>query len=138
MISRRWGLAVSGWVAEAFTALPPQAFLRVLVVTVFLLVCPGLAALRWVRPPGAARDPERVGVLESCVLAVVLSLGLSLLVAEALFLAGAFTLDRALLILATLTSVLALVPSPGRAGRSVRWPVRRSGESRSTTAGNRR
>jgi hypothetical protein len=131
----RLGLALSGWAAAAFTVLPAAAFPRVLVVAAFLLVCPGTAALRWVRPPGEERDPERVAVLESGVLAVVLSLALSVLVAEALFVTGIFTLARALLILAALTSVLALLPSPGHPGLSVRGRVRRSVKRRSTTAG---
>ncbi|WP_371667095.1 hypothetical protein OG985_05485 [Streptomyces sp. NBC_00289] len=118
MSFRRVGLALSGWVAAAFTALPPGLFLRVAVVTVFLVVCPGLAAVRWARPPAAVRDPQRVAVLESCVLAVVLSLTLSVLVAEVLFLAGAFTLVGAVLVLAAVTSVLALAPRPGRRRRN--------------------
>lgn len=120
MIARRLGLALSGWVAAAFVTLPAAATPRVLVVAAFLLVCPGLAAVRWVRPPGAVRDPGGTAVLESCVLAMVLSLTLAVLVAEALFLADAFTPARALLILAVLTSVLALLPSPGRWSRALR------------------
>lgn len=123
MIVRRLALAVSGWVAMAFTALQAGGFPRVFVVSVFLVLCPGLAAVRWARPPGAVRDPGGVAALESCLLAVVLSLTLSLLVAEALFLAHAFTLHRALLILAALTSVLALVPRPGGRGRALRGPT---------------
>lgn len=133
MIFPRLGLALSGWVAVAVTALSSAVFPRVPVVTVFLLVCPGLAALRWVRPPGEGWAPDRVATLESCVLAVALSLALSTVVAEALFLGDAFSLGRALVILAALTSVLALVPRTGRTG----WPVRRSAKSRSTAAASR-
>jgi hypothetical protein len=131
---RRVGLALSGWVAAAFTALPPAMFLRVAVVTGFLAVCPGLAAVRWVRPTGTVRDPDRVALLESCVLAVVLSLTLSVLVAEVLFLAGAFTLVGAVLILAAVTSVLALAPYPGgksrNAGPHTQGPAQTTGSPR--------
>ncbi|MFE9650473.1 hypothetical protein ACFYO0_41550 [Streptomyces sp. NPDC006365] len=132
MIFLRLGLALSGWVAVAATALPSGVFPRVLVVPAFLLVCPGLAALRWVRPTGVVRDPARLAALESCVLAVVLSLAASVLVAEALFLGDVFTLVRALLILAVLTSVLALVPRAGISGRA----GRRSEKSRPEAAGS--
>ncbi|MET7455990.1 hypothetical protein ABZT03_29730 [Streptomyces sp. NPDC005574] len=131
---RRRGLALSGWVAAAFTALPPAMFPRVVVVTVFLVACPGLAALRWVRPPGAVRDPDRVAVLESCVLTLVLSLTLAVLVTEVLFLAGAFTFVGAVLILAAATSVLALAPRPDgerpNAGRQPQGPADTAGSPR--------
>lgn len=45
----RLGLAASGWLALLATALPDAAPVRVAVVTAFLLVCPGLAALRVLR-----------------------------------------------------------------------------------------
>jgi hypothetical protein len=133
MTFRRLALALSGWVAVAVTALPPTAFPRMLVVTVFLFVCPGLAGVRWARPPGRVRDPYRVAALESWVLVLVLSLTLWVLVAEALLLAGVFTLVRALLVLATLTCALALVPRPEE-----HRVVRRSVRSRPGTAGKRR
>ncbi|MZF90958.1 hypothetical protein [Streptomyces sp. SID5643] len=122
-IFRRLGLALSGWVAAAFATLPDAAPPRLVVVTAFLLVCPGLAALRWARPPGAVADPRGTAVVESCVLTLVLSLTLSIVVAETLFLARAFTPARALLILAALTTLLVLLPPPGRRRRVRRRPA---------------
>ena len=111
MTSLRWGLAASGWLALAATVAPAGTPLRVAVTAVFLLVCPGLAAVVPVHP--AARRGGRVALLEVAVLSVVLSLSLSALVAEAFFLTGTFTARRALLALAVLTSVLALMPRRG-------------------------
>jgi len=120
-MSLRFPLALSGWVALAATVLPAGAAARVLITTLFLLACPGLAAMRWIRPNRPPLDPVRVAALEAGVLAVLLSLALSALVAEALFLSHAFSADRALLVLASLTSVLALVPRPGGTGRALPW-----------------
>jgi hypothetical protein len=108
----RWGLAASGWPALAATALPPSHPLRVIVTTVFLLLCPGLATGRpaWLR---ALRGARPTVLLEAFVLAVMLSLALSALVAEAFFLSDAFTPGRALLALAVITSALALTPRRG-------------------------
>ncbi|MXM64518.1 hypothetical protein GR925_13945 [Streptomyces sp. HUCO-GS316] len=119
MTPLRWVLVLSGWAAlAAATFLPDAGVLRVLVTTAFLLVCPGLAASRWARSaPAYARD--RTAVLETGLLAVVISLSLAVIVAETLYLSDAFTVTRALLALAVVTSVLALVP--GR--RSRRRPV---------------
>ncbi|WP_329298360.1 hypothetical protein OG410_07245 [Streptomyces sp. NBC_00659] len=117
MTSLRWGLALSGWVALAVvTFLPDALVLRATVTTAFLLVCPGLAASRWARP-GVRRLTDRTAVLETGVLALVLSLSMAVLVVEPLFLGGAFTVTRALLALAAVTSVLALPPRPGGARR---------------------
>lgn len=116
----RWGLAMSGWTALAAAILLPEAgALRVLVTTVFLLVCPGLAAARWARPT-CGWTGRRTAVLDTAVLAVVLSMSLALLAAEVLFLSGAFTATRVFLVLAVVTSVLALLPRPG--GRDHRAP----------------
>ncbi|MER6418832.1 hypothetical protein [Streptomyces sp. NPDC001137] len=112
----RWGLALSGWAAVATVAfLPEAAVLRVVVVTGFLLVCPALAAARWTQPT-SGRAAEPAAVLEVAALAVVVSASLSTLVVETLFLSHTFTATRALLVLAALTSVLALLPRPGRPG----------------------
>ncbi|MFE1287099.1 hypothetical protein [Streptomyces sp. NPDC058751] len=118
MTSLRWGLALSGWVALAVVTLLPDApVLRGPVTTAFLLVCPGLAASRWART-GAVRVTDRTTLLETGALALTLSLSMAVLVVEPLFLADAFTVTRALLALATATSVLALLPRPGE------WPRR--------------
>lgn len=117
----RWGLAASGWVALAAVALLPEAaVLRVILTTAFLLVCPGLAAL--LRCPPASRATDPAIFLETAVLALVVSMSLSVLVAEVLFLSGVFTITRALLALAVLTSLLALLPRP----RGTRGPTRRA------------
>ena len=109
----RWALALSGWVAVAAVAtLPDAAILRVLVVTLFLVVCPGLAAARWAQP-SPFRQAGRALVLETAVLAVVLSTALGVLVVVPFYLGEAYTTIRALTTLAALTSALALLPRPG-------------------------
>lgn len=106
----RRGLVVSGWPAFAAAMLLPDANpLRVFVTAAFLVTCPGLAAV-WTVRPTALPASGPAAVLEAAVLSVVLSLSLAVLVAEALFLSGTFTAGRALLVLAVLTSALALVP----------------------------
>ncbi|MFF3448095.1 hypothetical protein ACFYXJ_13310 [Streptomyces sp. NPDC002667] len=116
MTPLRWGLALSGWVTLAVvTFLADVTVLRVTVTTVFVLVCPGLAASRWAGS-GAARLTGRTAALETGVLTLTLGLSIAVLVVEPLFLSGAFTVTRALLVLAALTSALALSPRPG-AGR---------------------
>ncbi|MFF0200222.1 hypothetical protein [Streptomyces sp. NPDC005017] len=118
--SLRWGLALSGWAALAVvTFLPDAPVLRAVVTTAFLLVCPGLAASRWARP-GAVRVTDRTRVLETGGLALTLSVSMAVLVAAPLFLWDAFTVTRALLALAAATSVLALLPGPGRGRRARR------------------
>ncbi|MFB7243776.1 hypothetical protein ACFCYX_15085 [Streptomyces populi] len=131
MTSLRRGLALSGWAAAAVVAFLPDALvLRAVVTTAFLLVCPGLAASRWARP-GAARVRDRTAALERGVLTVTLSLSMAVLVVEPLFLTGTFTVTRALLALAAVTSALALLPKPGgrrsRAPRAVPGPEPGSG-----------
>lgn len=106
----RLGLAASGWLALLAMALPDAAPVRVAVVTAFLLVCPGLAAVRVLRPPGPLRGGHTTAALEAALLTLVLGLALATLVAVALFLGGVFTATRSLLVLAVLTSVLALLP----------------------------
>ncbi|MFF7639452.1 hypothetical protein [Streptomyces canus] len=104
----RWGLALSGWAALAAVAFLPEAYVpRVIVTAAFLLACPGLAAVRWARPAWAG---QRAVIVETAVLALVVSMSLSVLVAEALFLSGTFSVRRTLLALAVPTSVLALLP----------------------------
>lgn len=113
MTPLRWGLALSGWAVWAVvTFLPDAVALRTVLVTAFLLVCPGLAASRWARP-GAVRGTDRTAVLETGVLSVTVGVSMAVLVVEALFLGGAFTVTRALLALAVATCVLALLPRRG-------------------------
>ncbi|MFF2361516.1 hypothetical protein ACFVU0_02135 [Streptomyces sp. NPDC058122] len=113
MTSLRWGLALSGWVTLAVVTLLPDALvLRGVVTTAFLLVCPGLAASRWARP-GAVRARDRTALLETGVLAPTLSVSMAVLVVEPLFLLDAFTVTRALLALAAVTSALTLLPRRG-------------------------
>ncbi|WP_327319398.1 hypothetical protein [Streptomyces sp. NBC_01235] len=112
----RCGLAVSGWLAVAAeTELSAGSALRALVTAVFLLVCPGLAAARWARS-AEEREIGWTAILETAVLAVVVSLALSVLAVVPFYLNGAFTTLRVLMALAVVTSSLALLPLPGRAG----------------------
>ncbi|MEU4064276.1 hypothetical protein AB0F25_17985 [Streptomyces wedmorensis] len=107
----RLGLAASGWLALLASLLPEASPLRVATVTVFLLVCPGLAAVLALRPAAAVgQDAHRYAVLETALLSLTLGLAMATLVAVALFLGGVFTATRGLLVLAVLTSVLALLP----------------------------
>ncbi|MEV6195086.1 hypothetical protein AB0M19_22125 [Streptomyces sp. NPDC051920] len=124
MTSLRWGLALSGWVTLAVVTLLPDALvLRGVVTTAFLLVCPGLAASRWARP-GAARVRDRAVLLETGVLTLTLSVSIAVLVVEPLFLFDAFSVTRALVALAAVTTVLALLPRHGG------WPRMRTRTSR--------
>ncbi|MGC5036236.1 hypothetical protein ACPXCS_01510 [Streptomyces sp. DT190] len=119
----RLALALSGWLALAATlALPDAGAPRLLIVCVFLLLCPGAAATRWARPtPWHERGWPFV--VETALLAVVLSLCLAVLAAEPYYLSGSFTTTRVIATLAAVTSVLALLPAPGRH----RPPARRTG-----------
>ncbi|MEV7215321.1 glycoside hydrolase family 16 protein [Kitasatospora cineracea] len=101
----RWPLllAGSGWIALAATALPAADPLRVAAVTAFLLGCPGTAAVRLARP--ALRPGEW---WSTAVLAVAVSAALTALVTETLYLARQFTAARVVLVLAALTTALAL------------------------------
>ncbi|GHG01005.1 hypothetical protein [Streptomyces hydrogenans] len=104
-------LAVSGWLALlASVTLPDAAPVRVAAVTAFLLVCPGHAALLALRPARTRRSGHPADRLETALLTLVLGLALATLVAVTLFLCGVFTATRSLLVLAALTSVLALLP----------------------------
>jgi hypothetical protein len=116
VIFLRLGLAASGWLALLATALPDASPVRVAAVTVFLLVCPGLAAQLALRPSGLLRRAGHpAAALEAALLTLVLGLALTTLVAVVLFLGGVFTATRSLLVLATLTAVLALLPRRSRA-----------------------
>ncbi|MFE2557986.1 hypothetical protein ACFXGT_18575 [Streptomyces sp. NPDC059352] len=122
MTPLRLGLAASGWLALLATALPDAAPVRVAVVTAFLLVCPGLAALLALRPGARpVRGGHPAGALEAALLTLVLGLALATLVAVALFLGGVFTATRSLLVLAVLTSVLALLPGRRVAASVAGW-----------------
>ncbi|GLW50061.1 hypothetical protein Stsp02_57220 [Streptomyces sp. NBRC 14336] len=111
MTGLRWGVGLSGWVTLALTALPDASPLRVAATVVFLCVCPGLAATLLVKRDAFTRRAGRTDLLESAVLAGAVSVAVSALVAEVLFLGEVFTPTRALLVLATLTSALTIAPS---------------------------
>jgi hypothetical protein len=108
----RCGLAASGWLAVAASELPAGNVLRVLVSTLFLLLCPGLAAARWARP-STERESGWTSLLETAVLTVVVSLALEVLVVVPFYMNGAFTTVRVLATLAVVTAGLALLPLPG-------------------------
>ena len=134
------GLAVSGWVALAATTLPAADPLRVLVVTLFLVLCPGAAAVRLAAP---APDPRNrsAAVLETGVLTVALSLSIGALVAEGFFLSRSFSTARAVAVLAVLTTLMALLGlhgarfrRPRGAGRDPAGAERRKAPPRSGRA----
>ena len=103
-------LAVSGWIALAATALPAADPLRVLLLTVFLVLCPGGAAVRLV---GLRRERAPVRPA-AAVLTVALSLSLDTVVAEGFYLSRSYTTVGALATLAALTTLMALL--------RYRWP----------------
>jgi len=110
----RLGLAASGWLALAATALPDGSPARIAIAFAFLLLCPGAAA---VRLGGAVLDRGRdrsMDLLEAGVLTVAVSLALGALVGEAFFVSHSFTTTRAIAALAAITTVGALCPVPGR------------------------
>jgi beta-glucanase (GH16 family) len=109
-------LTVSGWVALAATALSAADPARVVLVTVFLLVCPGAAAVR-LAARASGRRVRPLEALETCVLVLALSLSLDTLVAEAYYLGHGFSDGRLLGTLAALTTLMAL----GAGFRSGRW-----------------
>ena len=128
-------LAATGWVTLLLvTALPDAAPLRIAVVSVYLLFLPGAALLRPLRPALGGLRPSEPGTLsgpgpgpglgtaadgdgrgavaaQSLLLAVMLSLSALVAAATALMLAGAFSGDRTLVVLAALTSAGALCPA---------------------------
>jgi len=110
MTRLRWCVALSGWVALVATALPEGSPVRVGATVAFLLVCPGLAATLRGTGHGPRREDGRTALLAQAVLAGAVSIALSALVAEALFLIGLFSPVRALLALAALTTAMVLVP----------------------------
>ncbi|AUG81119.1 hypothetical protein CFP65_6463 [Kitasatospora sp. MMS16-BH015] len=103
-------LAASGWSALAATALDPGSPLRALVTGLFLLGCPGAAVVRAAWPGAGGRS---FGPLGAVVLSVTLSSALSAVTAVGLYLAGAFTPGRLIVLLAGLTTVLALLRRRG-------------------------
>lgn len=115
MTRLRWALAASGWVALATTVLPAAFPLRILVTVAFLLVCPGLAVTLLFTKGAFVPEAGRAALVEAAVLTGALSLSLSTLVAEALFLSHTFSAARALLVLAVLSSAAALAPVLSRA-----------------------
>jgi hypothetical protein len=114
MTKARYLVAGSGWLALACTLLPPASLERILPTIAFLALAPGAAFVglrRRLRRSGSdAATREAALDLEDAVLAVVTSLSAAVLVSEGLFVAHAFTMPRAMLALAALTSVAALIP----------------------------
>ncbi|UUN27262.1 hypothetical protein [Streptomyces sp. FIT100] len=107
-LDRPWiraGLAASGWLALAATALPGGAPLRWIPVLAFVCLGPGLALLH--PQPRALRPGAR---LEAVALAAPLSLSLAALAATALFLAEAFSATAFLVALAAFATVAAALP----------------------------
>ena len=123
----RLPLAATGWITLLLvTVLPGAAPLRIAVVAVFLLFLPGAAVLRPLRPalrglrpspalPADSPDGDGDGpgavAAQNLLLVVLLSLSALVAAATALMLAGAFSGDRTLVVLAALTSAGALCPA---------------------------
>ena len=107
MVASKWrtqarvGLAASGWFVLGLTALPISGGLRTVAAFLFLLVCPGAAVVRhW---------PSEDG-LERAVLAVGVSMALTMVAAETLIVTHTWSAPAALATLAVFTTVGALLP----------------------------
>ena len=122
-----WLPAGSGWLALASMQLPAADPLRVLLVTLFLVVCPGAAAVRSAARAPAGRNRLST-LLETGILTVALSLALCALAAEAFFLGHVFSAARVVAALAGLTTLLVLARYCGpRLRRRTRDPVASAG-----------
>lgn len=109
MTSRRYVLAVSGWLALGATLLPAASIERILPTVAFLAAAPGAALVGLRRRLGRGEAvPEP---LEDAVLAVAVSLSLAVLVSEGLFIGHVFSMPRAMAALAVLTTAAALIPA---------------------------
>ncbi|MFI6387369.1 hypothetical protein [Nonomuraea sp. NPDC050540] len=100
-------LGLSGWLAVLVGHLAAGSAVRVVVTILFLVLCPGAAVLGLVRPLLGRRD-HTGDAMESGALAFAISVGLGMLVSEAYFLTSTFTMDRALITLAAITSAASL------------------------------
>jgi uncharacterized membrane protein len=97
-------LAGSGWLALlCVDRVADDAPLRVAAVLLFVLLCPGSAAVRALRP-------SRGGAAEGFLLALMISLSALVVAATSLMLAGRFSGPHTLIVLAALTTVTALAP----------------------------
>lgn len=104
----RFALAISGWGVMAVSALPAGSPLRAAGAWLFLLSCPGAAVTRhW---PGKDR-------LERWVLAVGVSMALTMVVAETSIVTHTWSPPLALAALALITTVGALLPGTSRPDR---------------------
>ncbi|MGV9776298.1 hypothetical protein [Streptosporangium sp. NPDC003464] len=100
-------LAASGWLVLLVTEVPGAGPVRVAVSVVYLLTCPGAAVLALFRPLLGRRD-HAGDALESMALTVALSVSTGVIVSEAFFLSGRFTMPAAVTALAGVTSAAAL------------------------------
>lgn len=120
----RLSLAATGWLTLLCTDLVAAAApLRILVVSAYLLLGPGAALLRPLRPAlrGSAQPTARPApdapaegdaeTAQNLLLVVLLSLSALVIAATALMLAGAFSGTGTLVLLAAVTSVAALCPA---------------------------
>jgi hypothetical protein len=123
----RLPLAATGWLTLlCVTVVADAAPLRIAVVSAYLLLGPGAALLRPLRPalrpadraadagggPALDRPDERGGEgAQNLLLLVLLSLSALVIAATALMLAGAFSGTGTLVVLAALTSAAALCPA---------------------------
>ncbi|MGV9595286.1 hypothetical protein ACWDR1_01325 [Streptosporangium sandarakinum] len=125
-------LALTGWLALLVTHVADPSFLRVTVTIVFMLTCPGAAVLALARPLFGRRD-HAGDATESTALALALSVAIGMIVSEAFFMSGTFTTDRAMIALASITTVAALgALLTGRLARRSRRDARRRAVAGST------
>lgn len=110
----RLGLAASGWLALAATALPDGSPARIAIAFTFILLCPGAAAVRLGTAVLDRGRDHAMDLLEAGVLTVAVSLSIGALVGEAFFVSHSFTTTRAIVALAAITTAAALCPIPRR------------------------
>jgi len=104
----RYMLAATGWLALAATFFPAASLERIVPTVAFLVLAPGAALVGMQRR--LSRGAEQRDLLENAVLTVVASLSIATLVSEGFFLGHAFTMLRAMAVLAGITSIAALLP----------------------------
>ncbi|MER7772741.1 glycoside hydrolase family 16 protein [Kitasatospora sp. NPDC096140] len=132
-----WALAASGWLTLAVYTLADANPVRVAVSGVFLLCCPGLAAVRSARPRLAAAGAP-MGRLESWVMVVALSLAIDTLIIVAFYLTGGFISGWALAAVAGATTLLALPQCFPRRRRPPGGPPRAGRRDGGRTGGRHR
>lgn len=110
-LAGRLALAASGWVTFALMLLPPDP-VRAVLAFGYVLFCPGLALVTWAEQVNGLRSGHGFAMdpLRRLTIALAAGTACGALVCEAYYLADAYTVPRAAITLACVTSVGALWP----------------------------